>query len=701
MHENLIREKIVTLQKALATGQVDRALGAAMEWVMLQPGQASPRVVITGLAHQLGAFHNAHAQARIAAALDPSLPRPLDAICVLLADKEEACDSTRFGRAALHRAPQDGAVASNLATAFRSLGRHTIARKLLVRALALNGRNPTRRGEWLGALYNLGNLTNQTDAQISLRCFTHVLADEPAHHLAAGNAGLSLNRLGDVQAGFRLLLLCSALAPGYGTGLLNLANCYRDMKAFDRADRLYRRVQSLEPSLKAAAINRLDIALHAADLETQQGLRPEIIAMLDQGLRDGVDPGIAPLTLLHLPIERKKRRAHADLVARGLGQIHPRRPARPLSADGPLRVGYLSGDYRDHAIGHLMAGLFEAHDRTKVVPIAFSTGVNDNSAYRQRYENSAEVFHDVTSHSDQALFDLIETQEIDILVDVSGHTRFNRLPVLAARPAPITVHFLGYPGALGRGLVDWMIADPLLAAGDEAADPPYAILPDCYQVNDRAQTISAPPDRASCGLPRDGFVFASFVAAGKLSPETLALWRGVLQTVPNSVLWLLSPGEHGESSIRRFLAGQGVSPDRLVFAARMPKSVHLARHSLADLGLDSLIYGGHTTTSDALWAGLPVVTMMGTDFPDKVAASLLTAIGLPELITQSPGAFVALCADLASSPGRLAEVKSRLAANRLSEPLFDTKRFSDNLELAFGEMVRQVRAGNAPTTFRV
>ena len=323
---------------------------------------------------------------------------------------------------------------------------------------------------------------------------------------------------------------------------------------------------------------------------------------------------------------------------------------------------------------------------------------------RARLVSAFEHFVDLrtVSHGDAAR--RIHADGIDILVDLKGYTSGARTAILAPRPAPIQVNFLGYPGTMGADFVDYVLADATVAP--MADQPQYAEkivhLPDCYQPNDRMRAIAEPaPTRAQCGLPERGFVFCSFNNSQKLTPGFFAIWMRLLKAVPGSVLWLLGTGATIEANLRREAHSRGVAPERLVFAPMIGLAEHLARYRHADLFLDTLPYNGHTTASDALWAGVPVLTCAGPTFAGRVAASLLKAVGLRELTTASAGEYEALALRLATEPALLTGLRRRLAANRATAPLFDAARFARGIEAAYARMWEIWRAGRPPEPFAV
>jgi predicted O-linked N-acetylglucosamine transferase (SPINDLY family) len=356
----------------------------------------------------------------------------------------------------------------------------------------------------------------------------------------------------------------------------------------------------------------------------------------------------------------------------------------PRPAGDRLRIGYASADFHDHATLHLMAGLFEAHDRERFEIHAYSWGIDDGSAYRARARAAIEHFHDVRDLGHDAVAQRIADDGIDILVDLKGYTGESRPEVFALRPAPVQVSYLGYPGTMGAPFIDWMIADPVLVPpGAEAGYAERVLgLPATYQPNDRLQRISdRASTRAQWRLPEDAFVFACFNKHHKIERATFAAWMRILAAAPRAVLWLL--GGHGARALARAAQAAGIDPRRIVFADKAPKPEHLERHRIADLFLDTRTYNAHTTASDALWAGLPVLTWPTDAFAGRVAASLLHAMELPELVMPDGAAYERTAVELARDPSRLAALRAKVAANRLATALFDTQGLALSLEDAY------------------
>jgi predicted O-linked N-acetylglucosamine transferase (SPINDLY family) len=354
-----------------------------------------------------------------------------------------------------------------------------------------------------------------------------------------------------------------------------------------------------------------------------------------------------------------------------------------------IKIAYFSADFHNHATGHLMAELFELHDKSQFELIGFSFGPITNDEMRQRLENSFDQFVEVGNKSDIEIAQLSRNLNIDIAVDLKGFTKDSRTGIFSYRAAPIQVNYLGYPGTMGADYIDYIIADRSIIPVDSQVfySEKVVSLPGSYQVNDRKRLISDKNfTRQELGLPENGFVFCCFNNNYKILPSTFEGWMRILKAVDGSVLWLFQDNPWAEENLRKESFKHGLDPSRLIFAQRLPLAEHLSRHRQADLFLDTFPYNAHTTASDALWVGLPVLTMMGKAFASRVAASLLNAINLPELITNTQEEYEILAIELAKNPQQLAEIKSKLANNRLTAPLFDTPLFTKNLEVAYTKM---------------
>lgn len=390
--------------------------------------------------------------------------------------------------------------------------------------------------------------------------------------------------------------------------------------------------------------------------------------------------------------------AYAQRLTGGL--VPPRdcdRRDAPIEAGRRLRVGYLSSDLRDHAIGYLMSEFFEVHDREEIETFAYFTGAAPTSAITERIQAAVEHFVDIRAVDDDAAARRIASDGIDILVDVNGHTRDARLGVFARRPAPIQVNWLGYPGTMGTPYHHYVIADAFIAPpGSERYFSEKVLRLPCYQPNDRKRVVAERPARAATGLPEGKFVFASFNALHKITPFTMDRWIEILTAVPDSVMWMLDCSAQTKSTIAAYLGARGFDPARFVYAPKLANPHHLARYPHADLFLDALPYGAHTTASDALFMGVPVLTLAGRCFASRVCGSLVTSAGLPDFVTTRPEDYVAKAVAIAGEPSALADAKARLDAARSTCVLFDQELLANSLRDLYQEIAADHRAGRLP-----
>jgi predicted O-linked N-acetylglucosamine transferase (SPINDLY family) len=374
-------------------------------------------------------------------------------------------------------------------------------------------------------------------------------------------------------------------------------------------------------------------------------------------------------------------------------------------AHGRIRVAYLSADLRDHPVAQLTAGLFERHDRTRFETVAISFKSDTHNQVRERLSASFDRFIDAERMGDREIAQLMRELEIDVAVDLNGFTEGSRCNVFAQRPAPVQVNYLGFAGTLGRPFWDYIVADPFVVPQDRHAQYAEKVvyLPDTFMATDAGHKVpEQTPSRTQAGLPDRGLVFCCFHNSFKITPDVFDVWVRLLKEIDGSVLWLSAANPAAVERLRREAQRCGVAPDRLVFAPRLARNEdHLARLRLADFFLDTLYYNAHTTASDALWAGVPVLTCSGSTFASRVAGSLLHAVGLPELVAGSLADYEALAFRLAREPALLASLRQKLAHNRERYPLFDTDRFTRHIEAAYTTMWERSQRGEPPESFAV
>jgi predicted O-linked N-acetylglucosamine transferase (SPINDLY family) len=678
-----------------ALQRFDDALASYDRALAMQPGNA---VALTnrGLTHRsLGNVLQALADYDRALSFHPGHGDAHYNRGVALLDLQRAAEALAAFEAAMPTYHANAEMLNNRGVALWNLKRPAEALDSYERALALE---PNFAEAWGNRGLALRDLMRPDEA---LASFDRVLQLEPRNAVAWNMRGNVLRDLKTYDAAIDCYSRAIEIRPDYAEAIINRGYTLWTLKLYPAGTVDVERGLALEPDYPYGRGALLHVRMFSAEWHDFAARKAELERLVRAGAR-AVQPFVFQ-AIAETPQD-------AQACSRSWAQDkYPPVPAglhdpalRPPSAK--IRIGYLSGEFRQQATAILMAGLYERHDRDKFEIIALDTGVNDGSAMRTRLEQAFDRWIDIGKLSDEEAAEVIRTAGIDILVSLNGYFGEVRMGVFARRPAPVQVNYLGFPATLGAPYIDYILADKIVIPEDEQAfyDEKVAYLPGCYQANDdKGRPIAPVPSRAEAGLPPSGFVFCNFNNAYKLTPDTFDSWMRIVKAVDGSVLWLLeSPAPYADN-LRREAERRGVAPERLIFAPELPTDQHLARMSLADLFLDGLPYNAHTTGSDALWAGVPLITQAGTTFPGRVAASLLAAIGLPELVTQSAQDFEALAIKLAKDPEALAEIKAKLARNKISCTLFNTDRFRRHIEAAYEQMWQRFLADKAPKGFAV
>lgn len=593
--------------------------------------------------------------------------------------------------AALALKPQFADALNNRGNVLLALGRGEEALVSYNQAIAA-------RPDFADAFYNRGQpLLDAMRLEEALASYDRAIALKPGFANALSGRAMALQRLGrlpDALAGYDAAL---KIAPDLSVAN-NRASLLLLAKRFEEARAAFRGILESVPQNDQAFAGLAAAALYLCDWPLVAELAPEVKRRVEQG-RAAIDPLI--LTgYFDDPV----------LQIRAAGNYQRDRvpPAPPVTAGAPMagrriKIAYLSGDFHTHATASLVAGLFESHDRSRFEVHAVSYGPDDGSAMRARLKNAVEHFHDVRGMSDRDVAKLLADNQTGIAVDLKGHTQGARPAILSFRPAPVQVTYLGFPGSTAADYMDYLIADPIVLPRDQISlfREKIVHLPYCYQTNDSKRPVAPTSGRAAAGLPEKAFVFCCFNNNWKITQTMFEIWMRLLNAVPGSVLWLFRDNERASGNLRREAAARDIDPARLVFATYQPEAEHLGRQQLADLFLDTLPYNAHTTGSDALWGGLPVLTCHGASFPGRVGASLLHAAGLPELVTPSLAEYEATALRLAKNPAELGALKEKLARTRLASPLFDTNRFRRDIESAYAQMWQRALRGEPPASFAI
>jgi protein O-GlcNAc transferase len=650
-----------------------------------------------------------------------------------------ALDRPDDARAAYERAldAHDRALALDPALASASFGRGNALAALdrrddalaaYDRALALD---PDFASAWFGRGRALAALNRHDDA---LAAFDRALDIDPdfvAAWIGRGDSHAHSLRVDEAIAAYEKAV---ALDPGATQAWLRRGNLLGVLQRYDEADAAFGKAIAINPNLaegwhgrgmaltlrkrfeeavaaydRALALNahvdyaqgyRLAALMRLCDWHRYDGEHTSVLSGVRRGARV-----VAPFDMIHMATSAADQLACARIhVANKCPAASTAAVRRPRGRRDTIDIAYLSADFRYHPVALLLVGLFEHHDRSRFRTSAFSFGPDDDTAMRRRIKGAFDSFVDADRIGDAALADLMAEREIDIAIDLMGFTTGCRPGIFAMRAAPIQVNYLGFPATMGASFIDYIVADSYVVPA--ALEPHYAErivrLPDTFQANDiRRPYPTRIPSRRQVGLPEGAFVFCSFNSLDKITPEIFDAWMRLLRQTSDAILWLLTEGATTERNLRREAQARGVGPERIVFAPRVPYAEYLERYRAADLFVDTFPFNGGTTISDALWMGLPVVTLSGETFASRMAGSLLAAVGFPELATQSPADYERLALALASDRPRLAAIRAKLVSGRPALPLFDTARFCRHLEAAYVTMQERHLRGEPPASFAV
>lgn len=653
--------------------------------------------------HEQGNLSEAEAAYRSALALHRNFAEARTNLGNVLKDQEKWQPAINEYRAALKIYPNHPIILNNLGDTLRHVGKTDQAIKTLKQVIQL-------APEFPDPYNNLGialcGLERYTDA---VKAYERAIELDPDYLDAHMNLGNALQKLPQPKEALKAYERALELNPNLALIYLSIVELLFKIKKEEETIPYYQRALALEPDniiTASALFHRLQCICDWPPLEQLRNKIDTLFFTLKNDKEAELGSPFQALSRTDDPEENFIiARSWSDKLIEHLGAqkkaFATRQKKQPRQQ---LKIGYLSCDFHHHATAHLIMGVFREHDRENVKIHTYSYGIDDGSEYRKQIIQYSDEFVDINELSDIEAARKIAADQIDILVDLKGYTKGNRLEICAMRPAPIQVTYLGFPGTSGARFFDYVLTDRIVTPLEHAPyySEKFAYLPDTYQCTDNQQAISSKVfSRSDFGLPEDGFVFCSFNQAYKLGAVYWDIWMRALAAKENSILWLFSNNDTVISNLRREAQQRGINADRLVFANSLPKDEHLARICLADLALDTRLYNGHTTTSDALWTGVPVVAMQGRHFASRVSSSLLHAIGLPELVTDNLAEYETLINRLAANPAELKAIREKLQRNRDTQPLFDTERFTRNLEQAYRMMWEKYVEGKKPDHFDV
>ncbi|MFQ5508043.1 MAG: tetratricopeptide repeat protein [Leptospirillia bacterium] len=649
--------------------------------------------------HQAGRLKEAKALYLQVLTAQPRHPVALHYAGILAHQTGHQADAVRMIRTSLEVQPNDANVWNNLGIVLLEMGDATAA-NAFTRAIRL-------KPDMADAHFNLGNAHfEQQSYPEAAAAFEQALRIAPDHAGAANNLGNTLRELGRLEEAVKALEQAARLAPDRAESHNNLASLYTRLSRYPEAEKAARRALELEPDHAEAMSHLYDIKRYQCDWDGIETLEAQMLGRADRG--DGRIPAYLLLFTPATPAQiLSGTRAYAQRkFGPYITAAHtPGGASRDTSPDGRITLGYLSADFRKHPVAQLSAGLFEKHDREGFRVIGYSYGPDDGSDIRARIRDGVDVFDDIRPLSLNRAAEKIRADGVDVLVDLTGYTGLSRSHIMALRPAPVQISFLGYAATAGAAFIDYIIADRNVipeGAEDGFSEAPI-FLPEAFMCTDDSLPITTPaPTRADCGLPEDGFVFACFNNSRKLSAPAFDLWMRLLEQVPGSVLWLSLKEPEAVAALKARAKNAGIDPARVINAGKVPSlGDHLARQQCADLFLDTWPYNAHTTTVDALWAGVPVLTCPGETFASRVAGSLLHAVGLGDMAVTSLAGYETRALALARNPAALAEVRKRLAGARLDSPLFNSGRFARHIEAGYRAAWARHLAGEPPAPITV
>jgi len=628
-----------------------------------------------------------------ALAVNPDYAEALYNIGIALQEQNKPKEAIEAYNKALEIKPDYAKAHYNIGTTFQDQGKLEEAIEAYVNALAI-------KPDYAKAYNNMGTaFQKQNKLEEAIEAYSQALAVKPDYAETYVNIGIALQKQNKLEEAIEAYVNALAIKPDYSEAYSHMGTAFQEQNKLEEAIKAYSQALAIKPDYESVRAINLHQHAHICNWDS---IAKDVNLIPELGTSE---KHVSPFALLPLEDAPDRHLIRSKIYAKAKypEKILPLR-GRPSKKPKRIRIGYFSTDFKEHPVAYLISKVLEQHNRDQFEVFGYSVHGSSSCAMRQRLERSFDSFTDAQLMNDKEITLKARQDEIDIAIDLNGYTENARTGIFAYRAAPIQINYLGYPGTLGADFMDYIVADRFLipSKNQKHFNEKPLYLPNTYMPTDDSRVLSQKHmDRSDMGLPDGAFVFCCFNNNYKISPNEFDIWMRLLTKVENSVLWLRKSNQYSNINMKNEAQKRKVDPSRLVFAEKVPMDEHLARQRFADLFVDTFAFNAHTTMSEALWAGLPVVTKVGLGFAARVAGSLLNAVGLPELVTETDQDYEELILELATSPIKLAAIKEKLAANRLTQPLFNTDLYTKHLENGYQQAYESYYKGNLPQTIIV
>ena len=674
-------------------GQLDLSLAAFKKAINIKPDYAEPYKIIGVILREQGKLEEAVEAYRKAIDIKPDYVEVFFNMGNALREQGKLDEAIEACNKALAIRPDYAEAYCNIGNTLRVQGKLDEAIKAYIQSVSI-------KPDCVEAYHNMGVvLKDQGKLDEAIKACKKALLLKPDYAEAYSNLGIALADQGKLEEATKAYKKSLAIKPDYAEAYNNMAIALKDQGKLEEAIEAYDKALEIEPNYETARTAKLHQKAHICDWD---GIAGDSAFIPKLGTSEKC---VSPFDLLSLEDSPKRHQTRSEIYAKAKYPKNPLPPAvKPSKRPKRIRIGYFSTDFKEHPVAYLIAKVLEKHNRDQFDVFGYSLHGDKQSKMRKRLIESFDCFINVQDMCDRDVALQARKDGIDIAIDLNGYTQNNRAGIFAYRAAPIQINYLGYPGTLGADYMDYIVTDKCLVPSEKQKyfNEREIYLPHTYMPTDDSREFSTRIlTRTDMGLPENAFVFCCFNNNYKITESEFSIWMRLLNKVDNSVLWLRQSNQLSNLNLKNEAQKQNVEPSRIIFADRVPMDEHLTRHRLADLFVDTFNFNAHTTATEALWAGLPVVTKMGQGFAARVAGSLLNAVGLPELITQTEQDYEALILTLATNPGMLAKIKQKLEANHLTHPLFDTDLYTKHLEDAYQQAYQNYFHDNPPQSITV